>query len=167
MIIDYTPASVETDVLICAIHASVEPGTAEVARAIHAHCRGLAGLYICYGDRHVTSHQFSEPLFNTIVGQYHRVISIHGMDALEPIVWIGGRDTQLVRQLRSAMGLGKQHPPAHLRGLHPMNIVNRGSSHKGVQLEITWIHLDPDSPLRDWIAETTAKTLLRCGTERE
>jgi phage replication-related protein YjqB (UPF0714/DUF867 family) len=162
MIVDYIPASVETDVLICAIHASVEPGTAEVARAIHTHCRGSVGLYICYGDRHITSHQFNEPLFNTVVGQYRRVISIHGMDAITPIVWVGGRDTHLVQQLRTAMGLGIQHPPKHLRGIHPTNVVNRGSSHKGVQLEIAWIHLNPKSPLRDWVAQITAQTLLRC-----
>lgn len=166
MIIDYIPASVEFDVLICAIHASVEPGTGDVARAVHAACRGHAGLYICYDNNHVTSHEFREPLLNTIVGQYKRVISIHGMDADTPIAWIGGRDTQLVKRLREAMGLGVQKPPAHLRGVHPLNIVNRGSTHKGVQVEIAWIHSDPESPLREWIAQTIAQTLLRCGANR-
>ena len=114
----------------------------------------------------VTSHLFSEPLFVTIVEQYRCVISIHGMNTINPIVWVGGRDTRLVKQFRSAMGLGAQRPPANLRGVHPMNVVNRGSSHKGVQLEIAWIHLDPQSPLRDWIAQVTAKTLLGCRADR-
>lgn len=166
MIVDYIPASVETDVLICAIHASVEPGTDEVARAIHAYCRGAAGLYICYSDSHITSHKFHEPLFDTIVKQYRRVISVHGMDTMTPVAWIGGRDTQLVRMLRDAMGLGDQRPPPHLRGVHPLNVVNRGTSHKGVQLEISWIHLHPESPLRVWIVQTVANTILRCRTDR-
>jgi phage replication-related protein YjqB (UPF0714/DUF867 family) len=162
MIVDYIPAAVSPDVLICAIHASVEPGTGDIARAIHSYCQGKAGVYICYGTPHVTSHLFGEPLFNTIVSQYNRVISIHGMATTTPIAWIGGRDKQLVRRLQTAMGLGIQHPPTHLRGVHPHNVVNRGASHKGVQVEIAWIHLNPKSPLRAWIAQKIAHTLLRC-----
>lgn len=43
MIVDYIPASVDPDVLICAIHAGVEHGSGDVTRAIHAFCRGVRG----------------------------------------------------------------------------------------------------------------------------
>jgi phage replication-related protein YjqB (UPF0714/DUF867 family) len=161
MIVDYIPASVEPDVLICAIHAGVEHGSGDVARAIHAFCRGRAGLYVCYDKNHVTSARFHEPLFDTIVGRYKRVISIHGMDRYKTIALIGGRDKHLVHRLRTAMG-AMEEPPRHLSGMHPLNVVNRGTSRGGVQVEVAWIHLDPESPLRDWIIHTISNTLLSC-----
>jgi phage replication-related protein YjqB (UPF0714/DUF867 family) len=161
MIVDYIPASVSPDILICAIHAGVEHGSGDVARAIHDFCRNRAGLYVCYDKNHVTSTRFHEPLFNTIVGRYNRVISIHGMDRCNTIALVGGRDKEMVTRLRAAMGAHIE-PPRHLSGMHPLNVVNRGSSHGGVQVEVAWIHLDPVSPLRDWIVYTIAHTLLSC-----
>lgn len=106
----------------------------------------------------MTSTRFHEPLFDTIVGRYKRVISIHGMDRYRTIALIGGRDKQLVHRLRNAM----DEPPRHLSGMHLLNMVNRGASRGGVQVEVAWIHLDPESPLRDWIVRTIAQTLLSC-----
>lgn len=161
MLVEYTPPTQSFDVLICAIHAGVEIGTADVAREIHATCGNRCGLYIHWDRQHITSHLFAEPLFDTVVRQYKTVISLHGMRSTDQIAHIGGLYKRAIYALRRALGLPvRKAPPAHLRGEQDWNVVNRASSGMGVQVEISYPILHDASPLRSWLAQTIARTLL-------
>lgn len=145
--------------LVIAIHAGYEIGTADVARRIHAACPRRAGLYIHWCPDHITSAVFHEPLFDTVVRHYKTVISIHGMQSTDQIAHVGGRDRSRVLQLRKALGV-RGEPPRHLRGTQPTNVVNRGDSAAGVQVEISYPLLFANCPLRNWIADRIAATLM-------
>ena len=161
MLVEYVPPTQRFDVLICAIHASVEIGTAEIAREIHAACSSRCGLYIHWSKHHVTSNLFDDPLFDTVVRQYKTVISIHGMRSTEQIAHIDGRDRASVRALRKALSLPvNKSPPLHLRGEHVANVVNRAREKAGVQIEVSYPVRQSDTPLRSWLAQTVAQTLL-------
>jgi phage replication-related protein YjqB (UPF0714/DUF867 family) len=158
----YIPATESRDVLVIAIHAGYEIGTADVARRIHAACPANAGLYIHWCPNHITSAVFHEPLFDTVVRHYKTVISIHGMLSTDQIAHVGGRDRRRILRLRKALGLPlQQEPPPHLRGTQRTNVVNRGIT-TGVQVEISYPLLFRASPLRNWIADRIAVTLLSC-----
>lgn len=162
-LIEYQPPTVRFDVLICAIHAGPEKGTGDVARRIHAACPATTGLYIHTCGKHITSAEFHEPLFDTVVRHYKTVISIHGMRSTDQIAHVGGLARPLVLQLRQALGLSlTREPPPHLRGLHRMNVANRGSLGAGVQVEVSYPLLFEECPLRAWIAGRIAATLLNC-----
>jgi phage replication-related protein YjqB (UPF0714/DUF867 family) len=157
----YIPATERLDTLVIAIHAGYEIGTADVARRIHAACPARAGLYIHWCPNHITSAIFHEPLFDTVVRHYKTVISIHGMRSTDQIAHVGGRDRRRVLRLRKALGLPlRQEPPPHLRGLQDTNVVNRGSDDAGVQVEISYPLLFKACPLRNWIADRIAATLM-------
>jgi len=161
MLVEYVPPTQRFDVLICAIHAGVEIGTADIAREIHATCTHRCGLYIHWSKHHKTSHHLEDPLFDTVVRQYKTVISIHGMRSTEQIAHIGGRDRASVRLLRKALGLPlNKAPPRHLRGDHIDNVVNRAGDKAGVQIEVSYPVLHAESPLRSWLVQTVAQTLL-------
>jgi phage replication-related protein YjqB (UPF0714/DUF867 family) len=134
------PTSERFDYLICAIHAGVEHGTADVARAIHAANPDTTGLFIDWNPTHVTSTVYFHPVFDTVVRHYNSVISIHGMNGYGHQVFVGGRDHAVVSSLRQQLGAHKA-PPAHLAGTHPLNVANRGYSGAGVQIEIDVIRL--------------------------
>lgn len=149
--------------LVIAIHAGYEIGTADVARRIHAACPRNVGLYVHWCPNHITSAEFHEPLFDTVVRHYKTVISIHGMQSTAQIAHIGGRDRSHVKRLRAALGLPMtREPPRHLRGTQLTNVVNRAAGAAGVQVEISYPLLFRDCPLRNWIADQIATALIRC-----
>lgn len=157
----YIPARRQPAVLICAIHAGVEDGTAELAAAIHALAPDSAGLFLDTRRRHITSRRYADPLFDRIVSRYDRVVSIHGMrDGTVP-VYVGGGDTALARRIRTALGEpAGRVPPRHLAGIHPDNVANR-AARPGIQLEFAADYRSPYSPLRAWIASRIASVLFR------
>ncbi len=160
MLVEYTPPTQKFDILICAIHATVEPGTADIAREIHAAGGHRCGLYIHWDKQHVTSRMFDDPLFDTVVRQYKTVISIHGMSSTDQIAHIGGLDKPAIRKLRQALRLPlNKVPPAHLRGTQIWNVANRAASRMGVQVEISY-QIRHKSSLRSWMAQTIARTLI-------
>jgi phage replication-related protein YjqB (UPF0714/DUF867 family) len=160
----YIPARRRPDFLICAIHAGVEDGTAELAADLHALIPDHAGLFLDVNRRHITSRQYADPLFNSIVGQYGRVISFHGMlDSTVP-VYVGGGDAALARRIRVALGEpARRSPPRHLAGIHPENVANRGRN-TGIQLELAADYRSPMSPLHDWIVRRIRACLPPPGT---
>lgn len=156
----YLPARRKPEFLICAIHAGVEDGTAELAAAIHALAPDRAGLFLDTHRRHITSRRYADPLFNGIVAQYDRVISVHGMRDSGPVsVYVGGGDTGLARRVRAALGepVGRT-PPRHLAGVHPDNVANRGIR-RGLQLEFASDYRSPMSPLHAWIVRRIGRVL--------
>ncbi len=153
-IIQYDPFSREyslyvrdlnTPYLILAPHGgSIEPGTSELARAIAG---SDFSVYCFEGQRsedgkrlHITSTRFDEPMALKMAKHARTVIAIHGYSSASRSVVVGGLDDQLKdRFIQSLERVGfKASIGTHgLAGRDAYNICNRGSSGKGVQLEIS------------------------------
>ena len=134
-------------VAIIAPHAgTIEPSTGEIASSI---ARSDFSLYIFEGIKasndartlHLTSSRFDDPECLKLVGASKIVVAVHGLQGKESRVDIGGLDAELrervARRLNAAgfsalSVIGGDHA-----GTSPVNICNRGSSRRGVQLEIT------------------------------
>ncbi len=127
----------------------IEAGTSQIATAIAGH---EVPLYLFEGMKpdgnavlHVTSENFDEPLALGLAAQVDRIVAVHGRKDLQggrndvATVWVGGRDLRrkqaVVDALRRA-GFEATVATGTMKGLHPMNICNRGCSGEGVQLEI-------------------------------
>ena len=125
----------------------IEPGTSEIAEAI------AAGEFSFYafeglkrsgnGDLHITSTHFDEPMCLTLISQSEVVLTIHGegSDADAAAVFTGGRNGELNQLLTAALTSAgfdvRQHPDPRLQGLEPDNVCNRGTTGRGVQLELS------------------------------
>jgi phage replication-related protein YjqB (UPF0714/DUF867 family) len=124
----------------------IEPGTSEIAEAIAG---DDLSFYAFEGtkttgnvDLHITSARIDEPEGVALVKTSERAIAIHGENNDEQqIVFTGGRDTATLDRLRDELvkcGFDVQkHKNPDLQGTHEDNICNRGTSGRGVQLELT------------------------------
>ena len=123
----------------------IEPGTSEVVCKIAGDDLSLA---IFEGKKstdnarlHITSTNFDEPRCLELVLAADYVIAVHGEGSEEPVVFLGGRDTELGAQLPKALerhGYNvKVHGNPELQGIATTNICNRGRRGAGVQLELT------------------------------
>ena len=69
------------------------------------------------------------------------VVSIHGEASTEEVVFLGGRDTDRRRRIRRSLRHShftvKTHPNRKLQGCDLKNLCNRGTSGRGVQLELS------------------------------
>lgn len=134
-------------VAIIAPHGGkIEPGTSTIAAAIAAddYC-----LYRFEGrkrrenrDLHVTSTHFEEPECLTLISGCDQVVTVHGCQGDEQLVYIGGLDLDLRDAIRGrfeAVGIMTGiHDDPDLQGINSKNICNRGRRARGVQLEITY-----------------------------
>ena len=134
-----------TDLVVIAPHGGgIEQGTSEIARAVAG--RDLS-LYTFSGLRrkgngrlHITSTRFDEPRGLDLIARSRIVVAIHGLQEQDTAIYVGGRHqvlkARLLRTLRDAgfPALPAQGPHA---GTHPANLCNRGSTGRGVQLELT------------------------------
>jgi len=133
-------------VAIIAPHAgAIERDTSQVARAIAGND---FNLYLFEGIRssnnyealHLSSHLFDEPECLSLISDIPTVVSIHGCNGREPIIYLGGLNSELNEQLVDALSTieiivkvdGHAYP-----GINPKNICNRGLTKKGVQIELT------------------------------
>lgn len=133
-----------TKVVIIAPHGgSIEPETSEIAEAIagdELSFYTFEGLRSgAYGDLHITSHRFDEPVALALVGMAETSVAIHGRkDDGTDTVWLGGRATLL----RDAIGASLRNSGflaelnTRLPGLNEANICNRTRTGEGVQLEL-------------------------------
>lgn len=123
----------------------IEPGTSEIAEAIAG--KNLS-FYSFEGikstgnrDLHITSTRFDEPQCVALVKASPRILSIHGEDSEEQVVFLGGRDTAMLKRLRdSLVGAGfvvETHENPALQGTDEANICNRGRGRCGVQIELS------------------------------
>jgi phage replication-related protein YjqB (UPF0714/DUF867 family) len=124
----------------------IEPGTSEIAVAIAGE---ESSFYAFEGikqsgnaDLHITSTHFDEPMCLTLSGVSNIAITIHGENSDEgAIVFLGGLDENLGGSIGAALQAAgfdvRQHPNPDLQGRDPANICNRGTSGKGVQLELS------------------------------
>lgn len=123
----------------------IEPGTSELAGAIAGN---NYSLYLFEGlkaannfDLHISSHRFDAPGCRPLIQGARVALAIHGEGSAEPVVFIGGRDRELMSllqdTLQSAGFTARKHENPELQGEHPDNICNIGTSGVGVQLEIS------------------------------
>lgn len=132
---------------VLAIHGgAIERHTDTLALEI---AREDLSYYILIGRRrnenrrylHVASERFEEPRLTAILRRASRVLSIHGVeDRLRPFVMLGGLDLELKATIeRNVVEVGiESMPPRHgLGGVDPRNVCNRGSTRRGVQIEIS------------------------------
>ncbi|MFB3909518.1 MAG: poly-gamma-glutamate hydrolase family protein [Candidatus Eisenbacteria bacterium] len=122
----------------------IEAGTSEISRALAGARRTL---YLFEGirpranqDLHVPSTSFDDPLLLDLLAKSRIVVTVHGCAGAEPAVYLGGLDDRGKRTIEEELRAGGFHaaPDRSGRdGSDPANICNRGSSGRGVQLEIT------------------------------
>lgn len=133
-------------IVIVAPHGGgIEPGTSEIAEAIAGRDLSFADFAgiksTSNGILHITSTNFDEPRCTALVEAAHHVLAIHGEDSEEPVVYLGGKDSELGGRVRKALATAgftvKEHPNRQLQGLAKRNICNRNRSGAGVQLELS------------------------------
>lgn len=131
-------------VLIAPHGGGIEPGTTEIVLAM------AGNQYSCYifnGIRaqnnhmlHLASTNFDEPQCNELIDHAQMVLAVHGCSGMDDTIYIGGLHTHfkkfLFYRLRN-IGFNVQIDGNRHAGSHPRNICNRGSSGRGIQLEIS------------------------------
>ncbi len=124
----------------------IEAGTSELADAVAAKDHAF---YSFEGikrsgnvDLHVTSERFDEPRALELVCASDTVIALHGCGGDEEALYLGGLDFPRAERMREALlaagfrvGDGGRRG---LAGIGPANIVNRGLSGRGVQIEFSY-----------------------------
>jgi phage replication-related protein YjqB (UPF0714/DUF867 family) len=132
-------------VIVIAPHGGlIEIGTSELASLIAAEDHSLfsfEGLkpYGTNRQLHITSHRFDHPQCLALTARHAVALAIHGCIG-ESQIYIGGLDLELTTRLAGRLRAarlpvrvdGHRYP-----GRNPLNICNRGTRGRGVQLEIT------------------------------
>jgi phage replication-related protein YjqB (UPF0714/DUF867 family) len=134
-----------TPVVVIAPHGGgIEIGTSQLAARI---ARGRHSLFLFEGLKpawqnrglHITSHRFDHPMCVALVSRKPVTLAVHGCKG-ESRIYIGGLDTRLKALLTAKLNdagfpaTSDNHP---YMGLNPLNICNRGSLGRGVQIELT------------------------------
>jgi phage replication-related protein YjqB (UPF0714/DUF867 family) len=136
----------EGSIAIVAPHGgAIEPGTSEIAL-------GIAGedysFYLFEGIKpsgngrlHITSIRFDEPRCIDLIKRASRVITIHGEESEEAVVFLSGLDTALRDAIRAALaerGYTTRVPvDPGIAGRDRRNVCNRGAGGAGVQVELS------------------------------
>ena len=136
----------DASVLIAAPHGGmIEAGTSEIAALIAGedhHWFSFEGMKP-YGENrslHITSHRFDHPKFLELASRSVVVLTVHGCLG-DSSIHVGGLDDDLSARLAAALsaeGFRVIWPSPRYPGRHPLNICNRGSSGRGVQMEVTY-----------------------------
>jgi apolipoprotein D and lipocalin family protein len=131
--------------LVLAPHGGrIEPGTAEIARAIAGREFSYAAfLGITPGNNrhlHLTSHRFDEPRILRLCASHDVVLCVHGCRGAGEKAFLGGRDHHLRDRLAQALREDGFHVSTQGHpwpGEEEDNLCNRGRLRAGVQLELT------------------------------
>ena len=79
--------------------------------------------------------------FRIMAASAESVLTVHGCDDEERLVYVGGLDRErmdgITASLRAAGFEVREHHNPEMQGVHARNICNRGRSGRGVQLEIS------------------------------
>jgi phage replication-related protein YjqB (UPF0714/DUF867 family) len=145
----------------------IEPGTSEIAEAVAA---DSLSFYAFEGIRrnnnrelHITSTRFREPQCDALVAASPLIVTIHGEDSDDEVVFIGGLAVNAVAMFRdrlTAAGFNvERHSDPRLQGEGRDNICNRGQRCEGVQLELS-------SGLRSTFFESLTRQGRRTRTDR-
>lgn len=134
-----------SDVTIIAPHGGrIEPHTSEVAAIIAGDHYNL----FCFDglkendnrDLHITSHRFDHPQALDLIRTSSYVVAVHGCTVNKPVVYLGGLDKELIRQIiyeLETRRINSEWGNYRFRGTHRHNICNRGRFERGVQLELS------------------------------
>jgi phage replication-related protein YjqB (UPF0714/DUF867 family) len=134
----------DSRVLIAAPHGGgIEPGTSEIARAL-AHNQYSLYLFESRSEDggrhlHLTSGRFDEPQALKLVSTAQTVITVHGFESEQKVAHVGGRDIHLAGRIIAKLeeaGFTARPDSGRTAGIHPSNLCNRGSTGRGVQLEL-------------------------------
>jgi phage replication-related protein YjqB (UPF0714/DUF867 family) len=132
-------------VAILAPHGGrIEPGTDQIAAEIAVQDLSL----YCFrshmrrreANLHITSHNFDDPDCVGPLSRHRHVVTVHGCEADGELVLLGGLDTALLTDLAAAVkaaGFIAQTDDHDFPGIHARNVCNRGSTGRGVQLELS------------------------------
>jgi phage replication-related protein YjqB (UPF0714/DUF867 family) len=146
----------------------IEPGTTELADAIASES---LSFYAFDGikprgnvDLHITSTNFDEPICVILLSRTETVVTMHGEgDAAGEGVFLGGLDKELGESVEVALTAAgftvRRHPNRKLQGLEPENVCNRGTSGKGVQLELS-------NSVRRQMFRSLSREGRKCTTEK-
>lgn len=133
-------------VAIVAPHGGViEWHTSKMAKQIAANDHSLYSFEAknqrnAFYELHVTSSRFDEPRALALVAKAKVTVTVHGCRTHEPVVYLGGRDRKLKSALAAAFnrqGVKAQTRGHPYKGSDPLNICNRNSRGRGVQLEFS------------------------------
>jgi phage replication-related protein YjqB (UPF0714/DUF867 family) len=142
--------------VVMAIHGGgIEPGTTEIADAVAGDRHGFYSFVgikpVGNSSLHLSSRLFDEAIGLRLAASAKTVVSVHGCRGRGAWTYLGGRDEVLQRSVAEALqaagfSTGKC---ARFPGASRQNICNRGSSAKGVQLELSLglrrsFFVDPD-----------------------
>jgi phage replication-related protein YjqB (UPF0714/DUF867 family) len=138
-------SNVGSQITIIAPHGGkIEPRTSDLAKII---AQTQYNFYCFEGIKnknngclHITSHNFDEPRAVELVSRSNIVVAIHACTGNAGLVHMGGLDEELKVAIANELEarrirVSREHPG--FQGSNPYNICNRGTSGKGVQLEIT------------------------------
>jgi phage replication-related protein YjqB (UPF0714/DUF867 family) len=138
----------EPTLAIVAPHGGgIEPGTSEIADAVAGE---TSSFYAFDGLKpkdnavlHITSTRFDEPLCVLLLSESTKVVTLHGEHSEEDGegVFMGGLDKELSAAVGRALARAgfdiRVHENPDLQGCDPANLCNRGTSGKGVQIELS------------------------------
>ncbi len=133
-------------VAIMAPHGGgIEPGTLDIADALAGSDFSFYALNSIKGSGggrlHLTSNGFDEPIGLEVAGRAAVVVTIHGNRNEGELVFIGGRNNALKKNICQALNMAGFRAEISdlpgLRGISRNNICNRGKNGEGVQLEIS------------------------------
>ena len=146
--VDYVVRVLKGDPLVAIVTphgGEIEAGTSEIATAVASEDWSL---YCFEGIKatgnqtlHITSTHFDEPRCLALLAPAERVLTIHGLSGNGKVIWIGGKDENLIVRLDGSLKAAGfttifDNSPKH-GGDKPNNICNRGSSGEGRQLELS------------------------------
>ena len=135
-----------SEVAIIAPHGGkTESGTSEIAYELAKDCFNFYSFEGAmkkenYKYFHLTSHKFDEPRCLDLISNCSTVISIHGCKGHKPEIYLGGLDISLRDKIETVLfdgGYSVSSTGHSFPAAHSSNIVNRGMTQKGVQLELT------------------------------
>ncbi|MBS3784298.1 MAG: poly-gamma-glutamate hydrolase family protein [Anaerolineae bacterium] len=144
---DYSCTVVDrgSDILLMAPHGGgIEQGTSEIAQAVAGDAwsfYAFNGLKRSANERlHITSTRFDEPRALRLARQATVVCAIHGLRGAEEAIYVGGLGERLRAKLLEALssaGFQVDQGEGRHAGISPTNPCNRGTTGRGIQLEIT------------------------------
>ena len=123
----------------------IEPGTDIIADWIagteHSFYSFMGIKSSGNSDLHIKSEQFDEPRGIKIARASDIVLSIHGCNGNEEVIYIGGRHEELMEEIQERLNqtgfTALRSLRQELKGRKLENICNQGRSGSGVQLEIS------------------------------
>lgn len=122
----------------------IEPGTSEIAIAV----AGTEHSIYCFegikrrGNQsmHITSGRFDDPICVELTKSVRTVVTVHGCNDKDDIVYVGGLHTELKASAidsLSAVGFSAVEDTTDHDGTAQSNICNQGFEARGLQFEIS------------------------------